>query len=874
MKRLALFLIGVATPRADRESVAGDTLERYDELVVSHGPSAARRWLWRETCRVIAGAPAHRLSARPAAHGDPPGNRSGLMPSLWQDVRYALRGLWRSPAHVATVVFCLGVGIAASATVFSIVNALFYRDLPGVSGRDRLVRVWLAAERPGGLLSAPSTNDVRVWSAAAGRHVEGLTSEGDVSVAAAFDGATMTASAAFVPGNYFRLLGTRPGAGRLINPNDDRAGAPPVVVISHHAWRQRFGQRLDAVGQVISIGGRATFVIGIAPEGFGGVELSELGTPAGSRLDFWLPLAFADGMPGAPPADASWHAAIARLGDGATSAQAAAELSASLPKRAGAPGSSRARVVTSPLNAGPGDLPQDVAIMIALFLAVPLAVLAIGCANVANLQLARATERAREVRVRMSLGASRLAVVRLLAMEMVVLAVLTGAIAMGGTQLIVGLLVSFVPLPIAIDWRVLAFAMIVVGGVMILAGLAPSWLATRQVSVSPWRESGASGGLRDSALRRGLVALQVALSLVLLSTAALFGRSLQHMYVGASAVTQELVVGRVDLGVVDYDDAAAAQFIDDVTARVTADGRVRGVGIHSVRSVRYRTSGQGDDQQQSALARYVSASWFEVMDIRPRAGRLIGSGDERTAAVVNERMAGRLAGEGSAVGQTLIVRASDNVPPSIVQVVGVIANERRPPDPHDDPAIYLVLDDPPASFSLVIRTTAPAAALPSIRSAAAEVDPRVPWMDVTTGAALLARDVSPIRYLVLTAGGLGLLALLLAASGIYAVMSYVVSLRRPEIGIRMAVGAKPGDIVRMILGESTRSVLVGLVIGLLLAIPLFFTVRFLFVGISPLDPAALGIPAAVLVGTAILAAIVPARRGSLVDPVRTLKEHG
>jgi predicted permease len=869
--RALLRLYPPALRRAFRQDLAAAADAEWRRRPSARGRTAVVAALLADIARSWARAAVDR---DPRLHEADAG--TSFAGAIAMDVRHTLRVLRRSPGHVATVVISVGVGLAASTVVFSIVNALFYRDLPGIDDRGRLVRVRLASGQPGAGSWAPSTTDVQALRSASAGAVAGVAAEGDLQVAATIDGATISTTAAFVSGGYFRLLGTRPALGRLIAEGDDRPGAPAVAVLSHVAWRQRFAGRRDVVGRSIAIGGRPATVIGVTVDGFGGLELSELGTPAGSRLDFWLPLSAAEGLPGTPAPNASWHAVVARLADGEPAARASAELTAAiraLPPRDAA--GDRPRVILSPLNAGAGDVPADVLVMIALFLAVPITVVAIGCANAANLQLARATGRAREIQVRASLGASRAAIVRLLVMEVVVLASLAGLVSLVASFVIGRLLVSFIPLPIAIDWRVALFSVGLLASVVALAGVAPAWLAARRSLASGQRGAADTGGLEHARLRRALVAAQMALSVALLALATLFTRSLEHFHDTAPDGLDELVVGRVDLDVVGYDAAARTRFIDAVTTRMAADGRVTGVAVHSVTPVRYRVTGAASHAgDEPALARFVSPAWFALMGARPTVGRIPGAGDERLAAVVNERMEARLSGAGTVIGRRLTI-SGGGAPPRFVEIVGVIPNERRPPDPHDDPAIYMLLgDSPPAALSFVIRTPAAGAALASFRAAAAGVDARVPWTEFARGTTLFERDVSPIRYLMLAAGGLGLVALLLAASGIYAVTSYAVSLRRKEIGVRMAVGARPSDIARMILGESARVTAVGIVAGLGLGVPAFFTVRFLFVGVSPLDPWSLAAPAVMLVVSAIGAAGVPARRAARVDPVQTLRDQG
>ncbi len=885
LHRFALRLIALATPPVDRDAVVGDTFERLGEIRASTGAAASERWLWREVVRVVLASRRHRRAARvsPALVHDRRKVRvmSSLLRSWLSDTRHSIRVLARAPGHTLTASFCLGIGLAASVSVFSIVNALFYRPLPGIANRDGLVRAFLAVQQPGALPTSASTEEIGTLRGAP-RIAEMLASEGDLGVTTIIDGAATRAVAAFVSGHYFRLLGTTAAQGRVLNEQDDRPTAPPVTVVSHLFWQRQLGARPDVVGQTIVISGRPVTIVGVAPEQFGGLELSELGDAAGSRLQFWLPLSAASGWPGAPDDGEPWHAMVVRLSPDRT-ADSVAELAVGVGGLTRGSPPSAVRAVTSPLNAGPGDVPLDIAIMLSLFLFVPLAVLAIGCANVVNLQLARATAREREISVRLSLGASRAAVVRLLVTEAGILAVLAGLIGLAATTVALKSIAAFVPLALGIDWRVLMFTSALVLGVVVLAGLAPAWLATRHAVGVSQRQTAQAGGLGHSRLRRGLVGLEVALSLTLLVVGGLFGRSLQVMYVEAPAVIHELLMADLNFTEAGFADADRDHLLHELTARLGSDHRILGVAAEGRRTVRFQavTEGRGET---GVRGRFVTPSWFQVMDVRPTAGRVISAADESRGVVVNRQFAQNLLsppGPGprvavdvrSAVGQSIRVRESEADTPQVVQIVGVVPDSPRPPDVHDDPAIYFGMSaSPPASLSISVRTPMPERLLPELRRTLSAIDPRLPWAELTTGEALFARGVSPIRYLVLAVGGLGTIALLLAAAGLYGVMSYAVLLRRHEIGVRMAIGARPADVMRLVLGQSLWVTANGLAAGLVLVVPLTHTVHFLFVGVSPLDPAALTLPLLALLITSLLAGALPARRAARIDPVRALRQ--
>jgi hypothetical protein len=379
------------------------------------------------------------------------------------------------------------------------------------------------------------------------------------------------------------------------------------------------------------------------------------------------------------------------------------------------------------------------------------------------------------------------------------------------------------------------------------------------------------------------VGLQIALSLVLLVVGGLFGRALQAMYVEAPAVIRELLLVDLNLGEVGFTDADRTQLVRSITVRLGGDQRIVSVAAEGRRNALYRPV--SDDRREAGVrTRIVMASWFRTMDMRPVAGRVLTVTDGPSVAVVNRQFAQTLLsppgpGPGAdvdvrvAVGQAVWVRDSDADTPRVVEIVGVVADAPRAPDPHDDPAIYsLMVGTPPVSLSFVIRTADPAILLPELRRRLSDIEPRIPWAELTTGEAVFARDVDPYRYLVLAASALGVVALMLAAAGLYALMSYAVVLRRHEIGVRMAIGARPSDILRLVLGQSLRLAAIGLVVGVALVVPLTDVAKFLFLGVSPLDPVAMLVPLVVLLLTAVVAGAFPARRAARIDPVQALRQ--
>ncbi|HKV98984.1 MAG TPA: ABC transporter permease [Vicinamibacterales bacterium] len=842
--------------------------------------------------RYATGAPWDALSARWTSRSEPAAR--GAWRSGWSsDVRQTLRSLQRSPGHVALVVVCLGIGLAASIAIFSIVNSLLFGEQAGIRDRRSIIRVYLGHDLAEGRESVgrgevvaadPLSRDDFEILHDHGPALTGLSAEGDLSMAVVVNGNASGYVGALVSGNYFAVLGTEPQLGRLLTADDERAGAP-VVVISDYLWHTMLDGRSDVVGQSLSVSGRPLTIVGIAPVRFTGIQPVDVGESLATGLQLWLPLSLARSWPGVPAPDAAWLSGIARLAPLATRADAEAQLQIAAHRVEQAFPATRpnARIVVRPHGFGPGDAPTEVLLIVALFLSVPLSVLAIGCANVANLQLARGTDRARELAVRLSLGATRWQVIRLLTLESVVLA--GAAVAFGAAGAVVALRLTgdFLPLAIPFDWRVAGFALTVAAAVTIATGIAPAWLVLRRAIATGLGHSARIGGPAHARLRSALVVLQVALSLALLFMGALFTRSLTALNGNISSLAREIVVTDLDLRLsAGYSPARARQFVGELTARASQDSRIAAAGFAD-----FRPSGgevvfsrpSTPTEREGVLGGRVTPGWFDVMRARVLAGRVLTSADAGApVAVVNATLAGRLAKSGGeVVGSTLSLLPShrESKDPAIpLQIVGVIADPMDYPDKHKEPAMYLPMpSEPPTSLVCVVRAPDSAAATADLRQIMMSIDPELAWTRSDTIAARIAREISPLRYVALSVGAFGSLALILALTGLYAVLAYVVSLRRREIGVRVAIGAEPRHVMTLVIWQSVRLVAIGGGVGLALVLPLAFSLRVALFGISPVEPFALFPTLAALGVVAMLAAVVPARRAARIDPVRALRDE-
>ncbi len=833
---------------------------------------------------ILVGAPTDALAARADAvrHGV-----RAIAAGLRTDFAQTCRGLIRSPRHVLTVVFSLGIGLTLSVSVFSVVNSLLYGDVPGVHDRRSLARVFIGhAQTVGsenfgrpGVMSAEtlSVSDFESLDKDAGPSLSGLAGEGDLRVAVSLSSTTTGAIASFVTPSYFPVVGTPVLQGRLLTADDGRPGAPAVVVVGFHLWRDRLGAAADLVGRSILIGGKDFTVVGIAPPRFVGIEPSD---PASSPLDFsqlWIPLRHAAGWAGAPGPDRPWLSVVGRMAPPTTIDDVRASLTVPAARRAAERPDIRtsATYLVRSHGFGPNDSPTDVLIMLAMILAIPLTVLAVSCANVANLQLARATTRARELAVRMALGASRGQIVRLLVLEAALLALASTLAGWLGAATTITLAQSYFPLILTLDHRVLIFALSLTTGVTLLSGLAPAWLATRRSMAGDLKRTHQGGGLAHARLRHGLVVAQVAASFVLLAGSNVFVRTSYAVQADVPRAIAEQLVVSFDVGMLGYGPADANRLTRDLRTRLGADARVDAVSFERDTSGRYGSPDTDLDNARFTSVKEVSPDFAAVTDARVVAGRWLEATDGPQAVVVNERMARQLDPDGRAVGRRVVLRTGADEPRLTLDIIGVIENQkRRVDDFQPDAAMYRLLPAAaPTVFDVRIRTRNAAAVAGDLRGIVESVDARLPWAGFWFGRDLYAGEFDAFRYAAMAVGGFGVVALLVAAGGLYAVMAYVVSLRQREFGIRIAIGARPEDLTAIVGRLALRLAGWGLAVGLAIAVPLGFAMRAMIVGVSlSIDDPWSWLPViAALAAVTLLAALVPARRAARVDPIRVLR---
>src|SRR5215469_4144845 len=815
------------------------------------------------------------------------------MENLLQDSRFAVRQLLKGPGFSAVAVLTLALGIGANTAIFSVVNGFLLRPLP-FNDPDRIVRVWHTPP-------AKSFPGMTFFSVSAANYFD-WKSENHVFERMAiynYSGFTLTGvaqpqqvDASAVSADFFETLGVPPLIGRFFSPEEDQPGHTNVVILSYRFWQEHFGANADIVGHNVTMDGQNYLVAGVMPESFRFPELAQMWTPMG-----WTDKERA--------VRGEHHSVvIARLKPGVDVTQAQAEMntiSSRLEQLFPADDKGwGARVV--PLHE---DLVQDIRPALLVLLGAVAFVLLIACANVANLALARAFSRQKEIAIRAALGASAWRVLRQILTESVMLAVIGGVLGLilapFGQKLILSFLGNQTPgaITVHLDLRVLAFTVCISVITGICAGVLPAMrLAKSDVSQALKQGLGRtdmSSGRHST--RRILVVAEVALSLVLLVGAGLMIRSFEQL--------QNVAPGFDSHGVLTMTPAVAEakfsqpaqqiNFFDQILQRVRALPGVESAGV--IDDIPLDNGGshqpiQIEGQPVAAMAdqpevdvRMISPEYLKAMHIPLLRGRDFGEQDVtgRPASIlISESMARRFWPGEDPIGKRLTLTFS---PGQIREVVGVIGDVKLDGLDQTRPstALYVPLGqlaDPQdlafRSFpmTLVVRTaTSPGSMVSAVTNSIHQVDGSMPIRDIFTMDDLVANSLSQSRFNMLLLGAFAGLALLLAAIGIYSVLSYSVRQRVPEIGIRLALGARITDVLRMVVVEGMKPTLLGVAIGISAALGLGRVVASLTFQVKPTDPTTFIAVAAVLALIALLACIVPAYRASKVDPVIALRNE-
>ena len=823
---------------------------------------------------LLTGAVAERFPVGSATRepGVPRGN------GPWRtDLKQTVRSLMRSPGHVTVVALCLGIGIAVSTTTFSILNAFTAGELPGVTERARIGRLHLN----GGNSSVADYEIMREGSPS----FAGIAAEGVGTFAMRVEErAPMTAGGAWVSGNYFEVLGTRAYLGRLLHPSDDRPNAPLAVTISHAFWTAQLGAPADIVGKTIVIGGRDAVVTGVAPQGFRGLRDGEMNNGTGFAV--YVPLAHVRDWPGARLPQQRWLNVYGRLTTPMDRVRLETELLPLAARiEAGNPAPSRnPRIFVTESWLTPDASTLQIWFLYVSLLSAPLTVLAIGCANVANLQLVRASRRMREFAVRASLGASRRQIIRLLTFEAVLLVIVAFATSAVGLWILLRLAALALPVTVSLDVRVMLFtaalAVLVIGATGILPGL----ISTRSDASAHLRNAGRSMASGNSRLRQGLVVAQVTLCFLLLLAAGVFTRGIVIASGSMPPRAAHTLVAslRFDLQP-KYGPAQRRAFLDAFDARIRADGRVRGIGyttsgLFSNGILRASRPGDPPDAGRMVGSNYVGGEYFDIAGVRVLRGRALTKDDAAaTTVVVNEAFIAALQIAEPVVGQSVrisLVRDSPmretDASARHVTIVGVAS----PPEGAQgggNPTIYLPIGPSPDNVSAWISVENAARLVDTVRRTIADLDAELPVLSVRTREEVIKDSNEPLVMVARTASGLGTVALLLAISGLYSVIAFFVALRTNEFGIRLALGARSADIVRMVLRQAVRLTGLGLGIGAGLGVPLLIALHANFPFTDRFDPVVILPAALALVLTALVAGWVPARRAASIPASDALR---
>ena len=807
------------------------------------------------------------------------------MGTVWRDLRFAVRTLLRSPGFAVVVVLTLAVGIGANASIFTLIDAYFLRPLPGVSDPDRLVEVQGTQHgRHMGAMAYPDYADLREQN----RVFSGVMAYRPTVLDLGSGNETRRVQAALVSSNYFAVLGTSAVLGRTFLPEEERpAGAHPLAVISHGLWQRRFGADSTVVGKTVTLNGRGFTVVGVTPGGFRGHAQWD-------AYDVWVPLAMHGEA--SPEALASldnrvwrWLRVVGRLERGVNLTQARAGMNtlARQLEQSGAGKGEGFGVLLEPFRAW-------LDVYVELLIAGVAVLLLIVCANLSNLFLARASARRREIATRLALGAGRGRVIQQLLAESVLLGVLGG---------VAGLLVANPTANALLAWsavRVGEFADVVdlrldaklVGFVALVSifsgvafGLGPALRGSRVDVAASLKEGGGGWSAGSSRLRGLLVVSQLSLSLVLLSGGGLLFTTLRNLQ-GLVAIPEpeQVLLVALQPSHQRYSDAKARVFYRQLLERVEAVPGVRSVSLARDVSLGDRSfftehvaaelsESSSDESRIDAHYNVVAPKYFQTMGVVLAAGREFTAQDAEGAppvAIVNRALARRLWPGRDPLGQRLRI-ANES---SGREVVGLV-NDRATRD-GPEPYFYEPLFDrypwAGSSVTLHIRTSgSPLALLPAVRREALALDPNLPLFNPRTLEREIAGSRSDERLIGAVVGVSGVLALLLAAIGLYGVTSYAVAQRTQEIGVRMALGARARDVLVEVVRQGMKLALGGVAIGLAAALAVNRVWTSLLYGVSPAEPAVLAGVLLLLTGTALVASYLPARRATKVDPLVALR---
>lgn len=817
-----------------------------------------------------------------------------MLGSWIRDVRYGARNLVRQPLFLVVAAGSLALGIGANTAVFSVANALLLRPLPGMANYDRAVELGRARRGSGfDTFTWPDFVDIREQTPALAEAAG--YSFAILSVAQGGEG--IRATGYVVTPSYFSVVGAAPPElGRYLAPDEATGfGEHPVTVVSNRFWRERLGADPDIVGTTLRLNRNPYTVVGVASNDFRGHII-------GVEPDVFIPMTQFPAIGGEPVEDfssrrASWMMAVGLLSPGATLDDLRGQLETVGARLAEAyPESNATRSFRAvPLGPIPGGGRTGIRLFVTALLGMVALILLVTCTNVAGMFLARGTAREREVAVRLALGAGRGRLIQQLTVETLLVFLIGGGLGIALGIWAVGLVrPDMLPVPITIrfdispDYRVIGFATAVTLLTGLIFGLLPASRATRMDVAESMKEEGRGGGRRTGKMRLVFAGAQVGLSLVLLVTAGLFVRSLQRAgEIDSGFDPSGAYTTLLDLSLEGYDDDSGRQFQREMLAAFRGEEWVRAASVSTDLPLDLSSSGtivtpEGweateDNPGLGTDFNRVGAGYFEALSIPLLRGRPILGTDrdgERPVVVVSDRFAEEAWPGESPLGRTVALGlGGDARKAEVVGVVADVKNQLITDAPK--PFMYLPIEQAYApNFELVIRTALPASeAIPMIRRRILDLDGSLSMGPIVSLERYTSVGVLPQRIAAGLTTGLGLLALLLSGLGIYGVVSFAVGQQRREIGIRMALGADRGVVLRRFLGSGIALALPGMVIGAGLAVFVGGLLRTLLLDLSPYDPVALGSVSSLLLAVVLLATFIPARRAAGVDPAESLRSE-
>jgi predicted permease len=822
-----------------------------------------------------------------------------LVDDLKQDLGYGARALLRTPGFTCIALLTVGIGIGASSAIFSVLNAVLIRDLPYGAVKQL---VYVGVQNPkladipidlhGGIGAfAPSNADFDDLRREATSFSSLTIFAQDTFTLIARD-ATERIGGARVSGNFFRTLDARPEVGRVLGPDDDGLGRPRVAVISHRLWQTAFGGSPDVLTRQLSLGDGVYEVVGVMPPLFLYPRASDVGPDAGSKVtDVWIPMALTPEQR-AERDFSNNTGAIGRLKPQVSVGDAQAEVSvlmARIDERHSRDWRGWHAVVT-PLA---GSAVRNVRRPLWFLFGAVLLVLLIACSNAAHLTLVRAEGRNHEIAIRAALGAGRGRLVRQLLTEAMVLAVAGGALGICVSYAVVLLLPHIDPGNIprleetSVDWRVLSFG----AGLSVLTGMTfglfPALTVSRTEIGDVIKRAGRARTTGSSRVRGALVVVQVSLAVLLVASATLLIESYRNVQMADRGFSSSTLTLRISLDSryrePEQRRAFFRQLLSDVRALpdVDAAGGVNALPLSGSEAISFFTlDGFANKDDQMVNTRSVSADYFDAMGTRVKEGRAIEDSDVEgrpPVVVVNEAFASRYYPGASAVGRRFRIRGLDasDPPRPWSMIVGVVADVRHSnledaPPPQVYSSVYQ--GEPMDSLYVAVRTrVAPDAMVSALRRTIRNIDPRLPMADIHVMGERVSEAGARRRFQTTLLTAFGVVALALAAIGLYGLMSYMVRQRTREIGVRLALGARTSDVLWLVAGHGAKVTLLGITIGAVAALVLTRVLVSMLYGIAPTDARALGVTSSVLMGAAILACYVPARRAMRVDPVNTLR---